>query len=382
MGARVSSSLRVWQEAGPGLGSPGVGSTADALGLIHDSQEAAKAAGLRYSLDSVPGLARRRVGKGFSYVAPGGRRVRDAATLKRIRSLAIPPAWRDVWISIHPSVHLQATGRDAKGRKQYRYHPRWRATRDETKFHRMLAFAAALPRLRARVERDLRRPGLPRERVLATVVRLLETTLIRIGNEEYAHANGSYGLTTLRDRHVAVRGGTVAFRFRGKSGVAREVDLHDRRLASIVRKCQDLPGHELFQYVTEDGQTVVVESGDVNEYVRATTGAEFSAKDFRTWGGTVLAAAALGCLDPFDSVAQARKNVVEVVRRVSRRLGNTPSVCRKCYIHPAVLDGYLEGQRVILRKKRNRAGPGGGTSFDRLRSEERAVVLLLESLTE
>jgi DNA topoisomerase I len=377
MGARVSSSLRVWQEAGSG-----VGSTADALGLVHDSQEAAKAAGLRYSLDSVPGLARRRVGRGFSYVAPGGRRVRDAATLKRIRSLAIPPAWRDVWISIHPSVHLQATGRDAKGRKQYRYHPRWRATRDETKFHRMIAFAAALPRLRARVERDLRRPGLPRERVLATVVRLLETTLIRVGNEEYAHANGSYGLTTLRDRHVAVRGETVAFRFRGKSGVAREVDLHDRRLASIVRKCQDLPGHELFQYVTEDGQTVVVESGDVNEYVRATTGAEFSAKDFRTWGGTVLAAAALGCLDPFESVAQARKNVVEVVRRVSRRLGNTPSVCRKCYIHPAVLDGYLQGQRVILRQHRNQAGPGGGTSSDRLRSEERAVVLLLESLTE
>jgi DNA topoisomerase-1 len=355
---------------------------ADALALVHDSQEAAKAAGLRYSLDSVPGLARRRVGKGFSYVAPSGRRVRDAPTLKRIRSLAIPPAWRNVWISIRPEAHVQATGRDAKGRKQYRYHPRWRATRDETKFHRMLAFAAALPHLRARVDSDLRRPGLPREKVLATVVRLLETTLIRIGNEEYARENGSYGLTTLRDRHVAVRGGTVAFRFRGKSGVAREVDLHDRRLASIVRKCQDLPGHELFQYVTGDGQTMGVESGDVNEYVRATTGDEFSAKDFRTWGATVLAAAALGRLDPFETVAQARKNVVEAVRRVSRRLGNTPSVCRKCYIHPAVLDGYLEGHRVTMRKKRSRAGPRSGTSSDALPPEERAVVALLGSLTE
>ena len=219
------------------------------------------------------------------------------------------------------------------------------------------------------MDRDLRRQGLPRERVLATVVRLLETTLIRVGNEEYAHANGSYGLTTLLDRHVAVRGGTVAFRFRGKSGVARAVDLHDRRMASIVRKCQELPGHELFQYVTEDGQTAGVESGDVNEYLRATTGGEFSAKDFRTWGGTVLAAAALGGLDPFETLAQAKRNVVEAVRRVSRKLGNTPSVCRKCYIHPAILDGYLEGHRVTMRKKRSGLRP------------EEPVVALLESLT-
>jgi DNA topoisomerase-1 len=258
-----------------------------------DPGQSARAAGLRYVTDRAPGISRRRSGKGFAYRAPDGRTLRDAAARRRIQTLAVPPAWTDVWICPDPSGHLQATGRDARGRKQYRYHPQWREVRDETKFGRLVAFAEGLPALRRRVQEDLARPGLPREKVLAAVVRLLGTTLLRVGNEEYARANQSFGLTTLRDRHAAVEGATVRFCFRGKSGKEVRVDIQDRRLARVVKRCRELPGQELFQYVDDDGQQQSVGSGDVNAYLREVTGEELSAKDFRTWGGTVLALGAL-----------------------------------------------------------------------------------------
>jgi DNA topoisomerase-1 len=341
-----------------------------------DPVAAARAAGLRYVRDDRPGIRRVRRGGGFGYTDPDGRSVTDEETLGRIRALAIPPAWTDVWICPSPNGHLQATGRDAKGRKQYRYHPRWREVRDETKYDRMVAFGLALPRLRARVEADLARPGLPREKVLATVVRLLETTLVRVGNSEYARANGSFGLTTLRDRHVEVEGGTVRFAFRGKSGVRHRIDVRDRRLAQVVRRCRDLPGQELFQYVDDGGATRAVDSADVNEYLREAAGEEFTAKDFRTWAGTVLAARALEEFRAFDSEAQARRNVVAAVESVAKRLGNTPSVCRKCYVHPAVVDAYLDGTlleslgRRVERELTGRLGELG--------PEEAAVLAFLQ----
>jgi DNA topoisomerase-1 len=304
---------------------------------------AAASAGLRYVSDADPGLRRLRRGRGFRYVAPDGRAVTDAATLARIRSLAIPPAWRDVWICPAPNGHIQAVGRDQKRRKQYRYHPRWRAVRDEAKYERMIAFAQALPRVRARVQKDLARPGLPREKVLATVIALLEKTLIRVGNDEYARQNRSYGLTTMLDRHARIRGGRIEFRFRGKSGKVHAIDLADPRLSRIVKRCQELPGEQLLQYVDDDGVVRDVESGDVNEYLREVTGRDFTAKDFRTWAGTVLAAWALSELTAFGSRTQARKNMVRAVERVAGRLGNTTAVCRKCYVHPAVFDTYLDG---------------------------------------
>jgi DNA topoisomerase I len=275
--------------------------------------------------------------------------------MARIRALAIPPAWTRVWISTDPQSHLQATGRDAKGRKQYRYHARWRDVRDATKFHRMLDFAAALPRIRAGVEADIARPGLPREKMLAAAVRVLERTLIRIGHEEYTRKNHSFGLTTLRERHVKIDGAQIHLHFRGKSGVIRALDLHDARLARILRKCQELPGHELFHYVREDGQTALIDSGTVNEYLRELSGGDFTAKDFRTWAGTVLAALTLSDLPRYRTVAQAKKNVVEAIRRVSQRLGNTPSVCRKSYIHPEVLGGYMDGHLGKLLADRRKA---------------------------
>ena len=339
-----------------------------------DAVGSARAAGLKYVTDTKPGLRRRRAGRGFRYVDAEGRPARDEATLRRIRALAIPPAWTEVWICPDPDGHLQATGRDDRGRKQYRYHPRWRAVRDETKYGRMIAFARALPALRAAVARDLARPGLPRRKVLATVVRLLETTLIRVGNDEYARANGSFGLTTLRDRHVAVDGRSVQFAFRGKSGIRHTVELEDPRLASIVRRCRDLPGQELFQYVDDDGQVRDVDSGDVNDYLREVTGQDFTAKDFRTWAGTVLAALALEEFEAVDSRAQAKKNVVRAIERVAERLGNTPSVCRKCYVHPAVLDAYLDGTLLETLKRRADAAMA---DLGRLRPEEAAVLALL-----
>ncbi len=340
------------------------------------SPEAAAQAGLRYVQDDRPGMRRLPCGKGFRYVDAAGRHVRDQATLARIRSLAIPPAWEDVWICPRSDGHLQATGRDARGRKQYRYHPRWRLLRDETKFHRMIVFARALPRIRARVEKDLARNGLPREKVLATVVRLLETTLIRVGNQEYARENGSFGLTTMRDRHVAVNGETVHFAFRGKSGVRHRIDVHDRRLARIVRRCRDLPGDELFQYVDESGERRTVDSADVNEYLKAAAGEEFTAKDFRTWAGTVLAARALREFREFDSNAQAKRNVVSAIEAVARRLGNTASVCRKCYVHPAVVDAYLDGS--LLSSVRQRVEHELTANLHELTPEESAVLAFLQ----
>ena len=301
----------------------------------------AKAAGLRYVSDAEPGISRQRLGisrersgTAFRYLGADGRALRDAETLARIRRLAIPPAWEDVWICAREDGHLQATGRDARARKQYRYHPRWREVRDETKYGRMLAFAKALPRIRRRVSQDLALPGLPRDKVLATVVRLLETTRIRVGNQEYARANDSFGLTTLRTRQVRVNGSTMSFRFRGKSGVQHDVALNDGKLAAIVRRMRDLPGYELFQYVDEAGERRAVDSADVNEYLRTAAGEEFTSKDFRTWAGTVLAAQALH--------ACGKNQLKHAIARVARQLGNTPAVCRKCYIHPAVIDAYLE----------------------------------------
>jgi DNA topoisomerase I len=311
---------------------------------------AAKSAGLRYVNDGEPGIARVRAGRDFAYRDATRKRIRDPATLGRIRRLAIPPAWTDVWICPRPDGHIQATGRDARGRKQYLYHRDWRAVRDETKYERTIAFGKALPRIRRRIARDLRQPGLGREKVLATMVRLLETTFVRVGNEEYARANGSIGLSTMRDRHVRVNGGTLRFRFRGKSGKLHDIELHDPRIARIVRRSQDLPGQELFQYVDADGRQQRINSEDVNDYLRSIAGQEFSAKDFRTWAGTVLAALALQQFEQFTSQAQAKKNVLRAVERVAERLGNTPAVCRKCYIHPVVLSSYLDGATIqVLR---------------------------------
>jgi DNA topoisomerase-1 len=303
----------------------------------------AHAAGLRHSTDAQPGIRRRRAGRGFSYTGPDGEPIRDRETLDRIRALAIPPAWTDVWICRSPNGHLQATGRDARGRKQHRYHADFRAHREASKFDRMVAFARALPAIRARVERDLRRPGLPREKVLAAVVRLLELTLIRVGNEEYARLNRSFGLTTLRDRHARVDGTGIRFRFRGKSGRQHEVGLRDRRLAGVVRRCQELPGQELFQYVDEDGNPSTIASEDVNAYLRAAAGAEVSAKDFRTWAGTVLAYRRLRTLPHPTTEHAARRNVVAVMRHTAEQLGNTPAVARSSYVHPALVDAYLDG---------------------------------------
>jgi DNA topoisomerase-1 len=317
-----------------------------------DALSAAKSAGLRYVSDEKPGITRTGSAKSFRYIGPDGRVVRDAATLGRIKRLAIPPAWTKVWICPYPHGHIQATGRDDRGRKQYRYHPDWRTVRDETKYERMIAFGQALPKIRRRVQRDLSRPGLGREKVLATMVRLLETTLVRVGNEEYARANGSIGLSTMRDQHVKIEGSVMRFAFKGKSGKFHRIALRDPRLARIVRQAQDLPGQELFQYLDDDGEQRTVNSEDVNAYLRDIAGHEFSAKDFRTWAGTVLAALALREFTAFKSKAEAKKNLVHAIERVAERLGNTPAVCRKCYIHPVVLQSYLDGKTVELLRAR------------------------------
>ena len=306
------------------------------------SRLAAREAGLRYATDEAPGFTRRRRGRGFSYHDQDGNTIRDPEVIARIRSIVIPPAWTDVWICPWPNGHLQATGRDARGRKQHRYHPEFRAARDEAKFGRLVEFATALPRIRRRVDRDLARRGVPREKVLAAVVRLLELTLIRVGNDEYSRLNQSFGLTTLRGRHVKVDGTTIRFRFKGKGGAPHEVGLRDRRLAAVIRRCQDLPGQELFEYV-EDGTVVDVTSDDVNEYLRAISGGDFTAKDFRTWSGTVLAYQALSELPEPKDERTTKRNVVEAVRRTSAALRNTPAVSRQAYIHPAVLEAYADG---------------------------------------
>jgi len=342
-----------------------------------DVKAAAKAAGLRHVDDHRPGIRRVRRGDSFRFVGADGRPVRDVETLARIKALGIPPAWQNVWICPDARGHIQATGRDAKGRKQYRYHAAWRAVRDGTKYGKMLDFGAALPAIRERTERDLARPGLPRPKVLAAVVRLLEGTLIRVGNEEYVKQNGSFGLTTMRDRHVTIHGADLRFHFRGKSGVEHAVDVHDRKLARVVRQCRELPGQELFQYVDHDGTRHSIGSADVNDYLRETTGQDFTAKDFRTWAGTVLAMMALQELAAFGSKTEAKRNVVEAVKHVSGRLGNTPSVCRKCYIHPAVLDAYLDG--TMLRTLKRRAERALSGTLSRLRPEEAAVLAFLQA---
>ena len=343
---------------------------------ITDPVESARAAGLRYVDDSSPGIRRKRAGKHFSYIGVDGKPIRDPDELGRIKALAIPPAWTQVWICPRANGHIQATGRDVKGRKQYRYHPRWREVRDEAKYERMIAFGQALPHIRERVERDMALPGLPREKVLATVVRLLEMTLIRVGNREYARANGSFGLTTMRDRHVDISGSKLRFRFRGKSGKRHVIDLNDRRLARIVKRCQDIPGYELFQYLDDDGTRQSIDSSDVNDYLREITGQDFTAKDFRTWAGTVLAALALQEFAAFDSAAQAKRNIVRAIESVAERLGNTPSICRKCYVHPAVIEAYQEG--AMLETLKQRAEQELKDSLHEMLPEEAAVLALLQ----
>jgi DNA topoisomerase-1 len=342
-----------------------------------DPTEAAKSAGLRYATDGRPGIRRVRAGKAFRYFDAEGHAIGDRETLDRIKSLAIPPAWDEVWICPSPLGHLQATGRDERGRKQYRYHPRWREVRDSAKYDRMMAFGRSLPRIRKSIDRDLAAPGLSRQKVLAAVVTLLERSLIRVGNDEYARSNHSFGLTTMRDTHVALTGSTISFRFRGKSGIRHRIALHDRRLARIVRRCQELSGQELFQYVDEDGTVHDVDSADVNEYLWEITGDDFTAKDFRTWAGTILATMALQEFESFDSKAQAKKNVVRAIERVAERLGNTPTVCRKCYVHPALLEAYQDGSMIeVLRQRTDQEL---AESLGDLKAEEAAVMALLQN---
>ena len=311
--------------------------------------------GLVHVRDDDPGIRRKTSATGFSYLGPDGKPVKDEATLERIRKLAIPPAWTEVWISPDPRGHIQAVGRDQKGRKQYRYHERWRQVRDSHKYDRVIAFGRALPKLRRRVEADLARRGLPREKVLAAVVRVMEITLIRVGNPEYARQNKSFGLTTLRDRHARIGSRQAIFEFRGKSGKIHRTGFQDRRLARIVKACQDLPGQRLFQYVDEDGQRRAVESADVNRYIRETLGEDFSAKDFRTWAGTVAAARALVASEPCASAAQAKRTLNTCVKAVAGLLGNTAAVCRGAYIHPAVLEAYAGGELNLKPAKDDRA---------------------------
>lgn len=334
----------------------------------------ARVAGLRYTTDIKAGIRRTRHGGTFRYFGPTGRRITSAEELGRIRSLVIPPAWEDVWICPDARGHLQATGRDARGRKQYRYHPKWREIRDETKYDRMIGFAQALPQIRQRTDRDLKRSGVPRQKVLATVVQLLEKTLIRVGNDEYAKQNRSFGLTTLRDGHVDVRGGRLRFTFRGKSGIEHEIDLDDRRLAKIVRACRDIPGYDLFQFYDEQGKRQAVGSADVNAYLKELTGEEYTSKDFRTWAGTVHAAQLLRETTEYTSVTEAKRHVVRAVESVAKRLGNTKAVSRKCYIHPAIFDSYMDGSMVKMRLVRPRRA--GRSPFASTECEAAVLALL------
>lgn len=339
--------------------------------LPRDPVESAKAAHCRYVDDSGPGIRRMKAGQGWKLVSPLGKPIRAPEVIARVKSLVIPPAWTEVWICPDGDGHIQATGRDARNRKQYRYHWRFREVREETKYERMMQFAEALPTIRAKVDEDLGMPGLTRPKVPATVVRLLEITLIRVGNEEYARDNGSFGLTTMRTRHVDISGSTIKFHFRGKSGKDHAVKVQDRRLARVVQRCNDLPGEVLFQYVDDDGERHSVESSEVNEYLREISGADFTTKDFRT----VLAAQALKALSAFDTKATAKKNIVEAVKSVSSRLGNTPSVCRKCYVHPQIFDAYLDGHLVATLQRH--AGKELRENLLSLSSEEAAVLMLL-----
>ena len=356
--------------------------SADDETLASDPRAAAKSAGLHHVDDSRPGITREAGPDGFIYRQPDGSPVTDQRTLERIRKLAVPPAYTRVWICRDPRGHLQAVGRDARGRKQYRYHPDWRAVRDEAKYGKMLLFGQKLPEIRARVARDLTLPGLPRRKVLATVVALLEKTLMRIGNEEYTKTNKSFGLTTLRNRHARIRGTELVLDFRAKHGIQQHVELRDRRLAGIVKRLQDLSGQDLFQYLDEEEQKHAISSQDVNEYLHEITGEEITAKDFRTWAATNLAALALHELEQFDSQAKAKKNVLRAVEKVSKLLGNTPAMCRKCYIHPAIFDGYLDGSLAEALKQRAEAAlqPQSAAAHGLAADEVAVVAFLARSL--
>lgn len=344
---------------------------------IVDPKDAAESAGLRYVSDARPGIRRKKAGKGFTYIRADGSKLSESDVLKRIQALAIPPAWTDVWICPFADGHITATGRDAKGRKQYRYHARFRAVRESTKYEHVVAFTDVLPSIREKVREHMALRGLPRAKVLATVVHLLESTLIRVGNDDYAKQNNSYGLTTLKNRHVAVDGDEVRFRFTGKSGKPWSLRVRDRRIAKIIKACQELPGQELIQYVDEEGNCRDVTSTDVNDYLREITGKDITAKDFRTWAGTVLAAMALKELESFDSAAQAKRNLRAAIEKVSARLGNTPTICRKCYVHPEVLNSYIDGNLVLELKSKAESELRSG--MECLKPEEAAVLALLRS---
>ena len=353
--------------------------TAEKPDPVAEAIATARQAGLRYVSDEKPGISRRKAGAGFAYYDAKGKLIRDPDLLKRVRSLAVPPAYTDVWICPHENGHIQATGRDAKGRKQYRYHPRWTETRDATKYEHMIEFADALPALRAKVREHMGLRGLKREKVLATVVHLLETTLIRVGNEDYVKENESFGLTTLRNQHVEVEGGELRFDFKGKSGKMWKLQMRDRRIARIIRACQDLPGQHLFQYVDDEGASRDVTSQDVNDYLREISGRDITAKDFRTWAGTVLAAMALREFASFDSQAHAKKNIKAAIERVSARLGNTPTICRKCYVHPEVLGAYLEGEVLQAAEAvEKRVEAELRDNLEQLKPEEAALLAMLQ----
>jgi len=346
----------------------------------HEHRESARRAGLCYVTDGFAGIRRKRVGTGWAFYAPDGTRITDPAERQRILKLVIPPAWTDVWICPDPDGHIQVTARDDRGRKQYRYHPSYRAARDHSKFRRIIEFSESLPAIRERVEKDLRAADLSRRQILATVVRLLDKTLVRVGNDEYARENRSFGLTTLRGRHVTVRGHKLRFSFRGKSGVQHTVDLTDRRLARIIQRCQDLPGQELFQYLDPSGHRQAVSSGDVNEYLRTMTHAVITAKDFRTWAGSMLAARELRAIGPAANAKEAEKNIVRAIDAVAERLGNTRAVCRKYYVHPGLLQAYAQGRTAPPAQPL----PPGRARRDRatgaLRREELAVLEFLQAL--
>jgi DNA topoisomerase-1 len=357
------------------IGTPVATRSAMTQAITPEVMASAKLAGLTYSKHDRAGITRKHRGKGFVYFGPDGKRIADQETIARINALVIPPAYREVWICPSPRGHIQAMGKDARGRTQYRYHARWRKVRDEAKYERMMLFGQRLPRIRTRVRRDLKLPGLGRRKVLATIVKLLETTLIRVGNEEYAKSNKSFGLTTIRNKHVKVNGTQIHFEFRGKSGVEHAIDITDKRLAKVICKCQDLPEQELFEYVDPDGTRHDITSSDVNEYLHEIAGEEFTAKDFRTWAGTVLAAMALREFEAFDSEAQAKRNIVAAIESVAKQLGNTRAVCRKCYIHPAILDTYMEG--ALVKSLNQKLEEKLRKRLKSLKPEEVAVMTLL-----
>lgn len=342
---------------------------------IKDPKTAAKMAGLRYVSDDEPGFTRKKSGKGFAYFDLKGKRIQNKAIIERINKLVIPPAYKKVWICADENGHIQATGMDQRGRKQYRYHPHWREVRDETKFTKLIDFAKCLPKIREHTDADLKKAGVPREKIMATIVQLLEKTAIRVGNEEYARTNKSYGLTTMHNRHAKVEGSEMHFHFRGKSGKWHDIDLKDRKLAKVVAKMQDLPGQALFQYKDDGGHLHHVTSSDVNAYLKEITGEDFTAKDFRTWSGTVAASLALQELENFENETGAKRNIVAAVKSVAEKLGNTPAVCRKAYIHPAIFETYLDGS--MLNSLKQRVEEEISDNISSLKPEEAAVLGLL-----